>query len=1594
MKIILQPTGLKKVATALLLAVGAAGTGIAAFYADKSDTPVIAKAAARDGSVIYENSFATQADFDKCTIVQGPDNPSGDKWKYYRYGPHATYSIYAIDKANPDCYLFFPVDNFDATKKYQITVEARTTTGSGNAYDSDIEFGFASEPTIEGYNAVNSLTVEFASVTSPYSSDVFAVNDDTKYGCIRVHYNFPSALTAGSLETIVSKITVAECEGGDDNTGDDDNAGDDAKEIFSTAFDSATDFATYTIEQGEQNPTASKWKLYSSSWSTEKYIYYDIYASDNAPADCYLFIPVDEFDASKNYQITIDALTDTGSGNSYDSEIEFGYASDASSATYTAVSTATIPYAREASTYTSKQFTVAEGTKYAVLRAHFEIPETAKGSISVKVFNMTITEATGSGEDDGDDDPADEDATDVYTSDFTSNAEFNTFTVLSGEGNPSGDKWKYNAPAWGDDRTQYVSYTIYKTDNSDANCYLFIPVDAFNSANKYQIAIEAFTTTGSGERYESAVEFGYASDVTAEAYTAVNSQTIEYGSAYAPYTSDKFSVKEGAKYAVIRAHYAFPALGKGSIETRISKIVVTEFAAAGEGDNNGDEDDDDNYTQGDALSLPYSIVPTDAQIEDIDVLDNNGDYVDHGTYETGVWSFDAAKEALVYLYSDQNLTADDYVFLPLLAFDNTETAYEISLDVMVASSRNPESFEICMGKTKEPADQQCFYKSANVVNDEDWETIKVPVGVDKKGNFYVSIHATSTKNGFKLFVKNISVTKLETSPNVPQAPAEITATAGEKGALKAEVAFTVPSLSIANRELSGDVTVTVKSSVDSKTVTAAAGETAKVEINTVQGDNNITLTAENSFGTGNTAVTTVYTGVDVPFAPEPTASVSEDNLTLTISWEQSEKGLNGGYVDPATVNYTIYRYDADQKDYDDGTVITGKTSYEFTCEAGTPQHRESFLVTARNVAGQAEGGNNVSGVIGAPYTLPMIEKLEKGKLTYNPLTVAAPDADYSQSADFRVYSLATIFETPDPNYEGIMDGHSSAIWGFIRYGNAGKCRFLFPKFTTDGVQETKFKLSAFINDIFPTVDIYATAYDAQPVKIGTIDASAGSGWTDMAFIIPEAFADCKWVLVYLDTEITDIDNQNVFIGEYSFSSQLASDMALEKLEGTDDALSVGDEEVYTAIVRNEGKTAAPAPSVKFTLLADNGDIVEEGTVNSAETLEPEQTAEYKFTVKATADNLGSLSLIAEIEASDENDDNNEASIDINIIRGLKPVVDDLDAVADASASTIRLTWSKPDIKLTGLDDFEDYEPFEYGKYIGNFKNLDLDGKKTYSFDQCVFDAATLPKAFMVINPDYLNNRLVLENYEPHSGKQYLVAFCPADGSKANDWLISPEVKPSTVVSYYITTVAPNDYSEEYEICYSSTTSDPADFKVLAKKTVSGIKWVAEAFMLPEDAKYFAIHYTSADVFGIMLDDIDYTPVINDKSEFKYNIYADDKLIDSNIDKTSYELSGVNKFDSHYNVTAVVDGKEYAKSNTAVPRMSTGISDVDASAKSIEIADHSVTISGYEGEAVAIYAVDGTVIYSTGDAADITTVTLSNGIYVVKAGNDVRKIAIN
>ena len=1161
------------------------------------------------------------------------------------------------------------------------------------------------------------------------------------------------------------------------------------------------------------------------------------------------------------------------------------------------------------------------------------------------------------------------DGTVIFTRAMSQQSEFDACTLLTDNGDTN--KWKFYKYG------PYIRYNIYASDGVASDSYIFIPGASLKADKEYSISI-AGKKDASNDAFVTTMEFCVAP--AADIASTIHISTSEINTAsFQPVESERFSVPATGTYFIV-LHANSPKINAsgGYAEIHAKDITVTEY-------------EKEQPPVSDALPLPYSATPTLEEMGLMSVLDNNGDEFDRGSFLLGVWNYDMQREQLVYYYSNTHQDADDYVFLPQLQFNDTQKAYKVKLDAMCASSRDPESFALYIGKTQTPSEMRCFYESGDVTNDEDWLTHEAPVGIQEKGDYYVAIKATSPKDRFKLNVKNISVTQMETSSAVPQAPSEAVATAAAQGALNTDISFKLPSLDIAGRQLSGTVSVEIASSEETKTITGQPGESKNTQIATRQGNNAITLTASNDKGTGNRMVVNVYTGVDIPRIPMPTSSVSEDNLTMHIEWPRLEEGLNGGYVDPETVVFTISRYDPADKTYDDGIELTGKYSYDYTVEAASPQHKESFIITARNIAGHEEGSGSTHATVGKPYQLPMEEMLANGKQTFEPLNTETPDAGYLYSADFRLYDLATIFEQANPYYPDIMAGHSKALWAFVRYGEPGKCRFALPKFSTEGVSETKFKMNVFINNIFPETDVYAVSFGMEPVKLGTITKGSGEGWTDVKFLVPASLGGKKWVKVYFDATFTDIDNQNIFISSYSLSEQLTNYLAVISISGPEDAINIGDKGEYTAIVRNEGKNNAAAPALKFDLVDKLGETtVSVSAVADKTTLAPEETAVYTYTIEATADNLGEYTLRAYLPEADENPANDSREITVNIIRGQKPVVNDLAAEGDDNSVT--LTWSKPDIKLTGLDSFEDYEPFAYGKYIGLFKNLDLDGKKTYSYDQCQFEAATLPKAFMVINPEYLNNRLVGENYVPRSGEQYLVAFCPADGSKADDWLISPEVKAGTVVSFYITTVALNDFAERVEFCYSSTTNEPSEFKTLEQISVSGLNWIGKAFVLPDDAKYFAIHYVSADVFGIMIDDIDFTPIINKESIFTYNVYADGDIIGEGLTETRFVHSTPANTDCKYNVTAVVDGIEYSKSNTATA-VRTSLSDAVTVKGTIATADGSIIITGYEGHAVMVFNTDGRAVYVTDRSNGNLIIPCTHGLYIVKAGNDVKKVSV-
>ena len=78
---------------------------------------------------------------------------------------------------------------------------------------------------------------------------------------------------------------------------------------------------------------------------------------------------------------------------------------------------------------------------------------------------------------------------------------------------------------------------------------------------------------------------------------------------------------------------------------------------------------------------------------------------------------------------------------------------------------------------------------------------------------------------------------------------------------------------------------------------------------------------------------------------------------------------------------------------------------------------------------------------------------------------------------------------------------------------------------------------------------------------------------------------------------------------------------------------------------------------------------------------------------------------------------------------------------------------------------------------------------------------------------------------------------------------------------------------------------------------------------------------------------------------------------------------------------------------AVNGESAGVGAVEASSKSIEGAEGAVIVRGYAGETVAVYTVDGRTLASVNIASDSEAIAAPAAIYVVKAGDTVRKVVV-
>ena len=135
--------------------------------------------------------------------------------------------------------------------------------------------------------------------------------------------------------------------------------------------------------------------------------------------------------------------------------------------------------------------------------------------------------------------------------------------------------------------------------------------------------------------------------------------------------------------------------------------------------------------------------------------------------------------------------------------------------------------------------------------------------------------------------------------------------------------------------------------------------------------------------------------------------------------------------------------------------------------------------------------------------------------------------------------------------------------------------------------------------------------------------------------------------------------------------------------------------------------------------------------------------------------------------------------------------------------------------------------------LGDFLNIDLDGSLTYSWQNWDFPHEEEPHAFIVFDDRHPEIPEATKSVlKAHGGHQFLLALSPLNYKTANDWLISPEVKPGSDVSFWLSTVSTSYGADMVGVYWSTGSTDPDDFEFLAYKRKNTEGWEELTYTLP------------------------------------------------------------------------------------------------------------------------------------------------------------------
>lgn len=884
------------------------------------------------------------------------------------------------------------------------------------------------------------------------------------------------------------------------------------------------------------------------------------------------------------------------------------------------------------------------------------------------------------------------------------------------------------------------------------------------------------------------------------------------------------------------------------------------------------------------------------------------------------WEWDGGIRA-TYNYSLYN-DADDYLVSPALHFD-ADKSYNIIVDA--GSAGYPERFEVVVGR--EPTAEGLSTKVLEdcVVELEDSKLFEGTFLAPETGSYFVAVHCISDADQYELWINKVTV-ELAPEATAPAAPV-LTVTPGAEGALQATIAIVAPTTSIDGNMLTANLTKMELYRNDvllTEFEDVAPGATLNYVDSDIDGAARYTYRAipYNVDGIGmKSEFVPVFIGPDAPAAVKNVKVVAQGDKVL-LTWDKvTAEGRNGGYVNPAEVEYVVYACEFNSSFLINEPLATLTDADSYLIDYNTNEGEQGYMiwcVVARYNDDESylESESYSQMTVGAPYELPVVESFADGSFHYYCDYVGTPLV-FAQSSDGDGTALALASQTAD----------SEVV-------------FAMGKMTVQGTANPVLLVDAAGFGV-NSLNILATTDGQNATELGTFEID-NTGFKTIRVPLSD-FKDAGYIMLAMTATIANPTTFDWWTGEIENQGDALILDNIRVLDLYDHNLAVtmsaptsvqaGHSGTVKVTVNNWGEKAAKDFTV--TITAD-GETLLEKTVTEA--LAPFSSLDITTTLQSyILDEAGDWVIKATVDyAADQKLADNTAEAVVTITEPIMNGPENLMAQDNGTAG-VDLTWTAPSAEAQDYtESFEDVSTFptfqtggisdtEHSGQMGEWTVYDGNGTEVYSWgdESIVYDNQYGPYAWMPFDLAQAN----LGVWQANSGDQLMLSMCPTDGSATDHWLISPQL-PGTAqtISFYTRAITDSYGEETLEVLASQTDNKPESFETVETFAIYNTSWMDLTADLPEGTKYFALRHTSTDIFGLMIDDVTFS---YGSAVTAYNIYYDGKLVATVTNgETTYtvEADKLEDGDHTFAVTAVYANGQESRPATATLSVTVGISD--------------------------------------------------------------------